>query len=117
MYFHVVIINSLIVHRSFSANIVRTPPLNMVLANLAHSWVAHAWSGRIIDTRCRFCVSLVNHNSATVASGVRMASDVAVEVGCARRIVVGVVTVGCGTGCNVYVVVFGTFWGAETHFE
>lgn len=96
---------------------MRAPPLNMVLANLAHSRIAHAWSWRVVYSTCRPCITLVDHHSAAVTSRMWVSADVSVKVRCARRIVVGVVTVGCWTGCDVYVVVLGTSWGAETHFE
>ena len=89
----------------------------MVLANLANSRTGGIILGRlrsIIYSTCWPRVSLVDDYGAAMPW--RM-FDVGVQVGGARRIVVGVVTVSCGTGCNVYVVVFGTFWGAETHFE
>ena len=88
----------------------------MVLANLAHSRSTHPLltdprARRVINTTRRPVISLVDHHSAGVTADVL----VPVEMGGARRIVVGVVTVRCWTGSDYHVVVLGAAGGPETH--
>lgn len=88
----------------------------MVLANLAHSRTGRIILGRlrsIIDSTCWPRVSLVNDYRAAMPW--RMA-DVGVQVGGARRIVVGMVTVRCWTSGDINVVVLGSAGGSKTHF-
>lgn len=98
------------------SNIMRTPPLNMVLANLAHSRTGHIILGRlrsIIDSTCWPRVSLVDNYGVAMSWRV---TDVRVQVGGARRIVVGMVAV-CGwTSGDIDVVVLGAAGGSKTHF-
>lgn len=96
---------------------MRTPPLNMVLANVAHSRTGRIILGRlrrsIIDSTCWPRVSLVDDYGAAMSW--RMA-DVGVQVGGARRIVVGMVTVRCWTSGDINVVVLGSAGRSKTHF-
>ena len=95
---------------------MRAPPLNMVLANLANSRTGGIILGRlrsIIYSTCWPRVSLVDDYGAAMPW--RM-FDVGGQVGGARRIVVGMVTVRCWTSGYVNVVVLGSARGSETHF-